>query len=773
MNKKLLLSFAVFATALSVNAQKRGVNNYSLNGVKTPKHVSVVSDLKETNTFEEKVFSVNTNGLVSSKKRAVLTIVDTTTYFSSKRSYASPRTSATTLIAYPTQAGDSTELSTAYQIIPNNSQITMKGVRMQMVSLNKGAKKANVDVKVYSLTDGSTLAKSRKEIAYSASAYGLYDFIFDKPLVTNSNILVAIEPASETDSVQFPNSGGYRNSSISCNITGDQLTIITPAPTTNLGTSFWEGQVITGNGIAAGTTIKSFNSTTKVYTLSKAATTNGTNVVITGVNLTFDDQKNMAGMMYLKFPTVAGSQTKPDFTKKPLESPDALIWLNLGTSTAPSWKPHDANITMFPIVEYVFESTPDIDNKCLGDKNEVNITYKNTNPFNIAKNPLLNKMAFWTKYLGYTKKSGYFFSRVISSNDASFRDSIDLATATAAYKKLTYAAVDKNDTLKVYDLILPYGYLVNPGVKGFTSTFLLSSKISANLGTPSAVNCFADSSIVTISGAKGGYSPYTGTGDRKFAVLADSNKLEFKDANGCILKLDAVIKNSPKKLVATATVTDVKCFGDSAAVEVKATGGTGALTGVGIKKFTATAATSTQKIEVLDANKCKATVDATIKAAPAALVVTTKTTDATNNKTTDGTAEATVVGGTSPYTYAWDEKSTTAKITKTAGTFKVTVTDANGCKKEATAIIADKKVSITELGLKNVLVYPNPVINTLNVKFDASTIATVELVNVAGQVLNSEVSSDVTFNTSNLASGVYFVNIKVEEGVYTQKIIKE
>ena len=48
MNKKLLLSFAVFATALSVNAQKRGVNNYSLNGVKTPKHVSVVSDLKET-----------------------------------------------------------------------------------------------------------------------------------------------------------------------------------------------------------------------------------------------------------------------------------------------------------------------------------------------------------------------------------------------------------------------------------------------------------------------------------------------------------------------------------------------------------------------------------------------------------------------------------------------------------------------------------------------------------------------------------------------------
>ena len=43
MKKKLLLSFAVFATALSVNAQKK-VSNYSLNGVKSPKHVSVVSN---------------------------------------------------------------------------------------------------------------------------------------------------------------------------------------------------------------------------------------------------------------------------------------------------------------------------------------------------------------------------------------------------------------------------------------------------------------------------------------------------------------------------------------------------------------------------------------------------------------------------------------------------------------------------------------------------------------------------------------------------------
>jgi hypothetical protein len=82
-----------------VNAQKRGFKTPSLDGVKTPKHISVVSDIKETNPIEEKNTSVNTNGLVSSKKRASLTIVDTSTYFSLKRSYASPKSSTAAL--YP------------------------------------------------------------------------------------------------------------------------------------------------------------------------------------------------------------------------------------------------------------------------------------------------------------------------------------------------------------------------------------------------------------------------------------------------------------------------------------------------------------------------------------------------------------------------------------------------------------------------------------------------------------------------------------------------
>ena len=84
--------------------------------------------------------------------------------------------------------------------------------------------------------------------------------------------------------------------------------------------------------------------------------------------------------------------------------------------------------------------------------------------------------------------------------------------------------------------------------------------------------------------------------------------------------------------------------------------------------------------------------------------------------------------------------------------------------------------SLDESTLKGLNIYPNPVANELNIKFNANSAAIIELVNVAGQVIatkNASEFADVTFNTAELNAGVYFVNIKVAEGTFTQKIIKE
>ncbi|MBU3744983.1 MAG: hypothetical protein FGM61_10655, partial [Sediminibacterium sp.] len=98
-----------------------------------------------------------------------------------------------------------------------------------------------------------------------------------------------------------------------------------------------------------------------------------------------------------------------------------------------------------------------------------------------------------------------------------------------------------------------------------------------------------------------------------------------------------------------------------------------------------------------------------MKAAPAAIVLDTVAVSAENKTKNNGLAVVKVTGGVAPYTYLWNDAAATKNdtLSKVIGSFKVTVTDANGCAKAADAIIRDKKVSVTELGLTNIAVYPN------------------------------------------------------------------
>jgi hypothetical protein len=897
MKKKLLLSFAVFATAISVSAQKRVASTRIHKEYKVDYSTNVDND----NSTDFSIRSLSSN---VQKKRAVQNLTDTSQFFGYKTSYASPKTSGSYVA--PMIFKDSVDLATVFQIIPNNTPIILKGIMTSIVSVNP--KGSDVQVKIYDMTTGATLAKAQKTITYSASQMSMVGFVFDKPYSTSSDILISIEPANVKDSFYVSNSGAYKNSSVTCNITGNQLTLVSPAPTSpaNVGAGFWTGQEITGAGIPAGTKITAYNSTSKAYTISSTVSSPITSVIVSGVNLAFTALANNSGFMYLKFPATNGVI---DFTKAPKEAADALIWEK---GTDGKWSPKDANLTIYPIVQYDFESSPIIDNNCLGNNKSVNLTYSNTNAFSIAKNPLLNKMAFWTQYLGYNKKSGYFHSRAYTSSK-SYLDTLD--NSASAFKYLYTAKSDaSNDTLRVLDILLPYGFYKNPGTKGFLNTFLLSSKIEATnivtdakcvgekvkvevkatggfgvltgigvfnedavstskiydvldankckvstsaqikavTGTGIApvvtavvvdAKCFGDSAKVTVTAT--GTGTLTGIGVKTFAAVVASKTLEVKNEAGCVgmavaqikaaptkvvatatvvdakcfgdsakvtiaatggtgnsftgtgVKLianpkastvkyavvdanacksdsvSATIKAAPVKIEATATVTDAKCFGDSALVEVKATGGTPTFTGVGIKKFTATA--GTQKIEVLDANKCKATVDAAIKAAPAKLEGTTSSV-AAHGTAKDGKASIVVKGGIAPYKYTWTGSTdTTATIIVVKGTYTPSVIDANKCKLTAAAITVALS-SVESLSISGLSIYPNPVANELNVKFNAISAATIELVNVAGQVIASKDASEfanVTFDTATLNAGVYFVNIKVAEGVFTQKIIKE
>ena len=473
------------------------------------------------------------------------TVIDTSSFFAFKRSYASPKSSGIALIPYyyANTAGDpskdSVELTTAHQIIPNptKSKVTYKGITMFLVSLNKLQGYANLNVNVLDV-NGSILAKSSQKVLHSTTAYGAYNFMFDNPVTTTDDIYLSIEPSTTYDSVQVSTSGAYRNSSISCNITGNKLTLVSPAPATNLGTGFWSGQEITGNGIPAGTKITAVtaatSSTPTTYTISSTLSSALNDVVVTGINLTFDDFKYQGGMMYSKFPVISGTKN-PDLTKTPVQQSDYLHWINIGTANATNWKSCDAHISLYPIVEYTYDVNPSIDNKCLGDNNVVNVTHSNSY-FSIAKNPVLNKMAFWTRFLGYTKKNGFYYSRV-NVTSGTFKDTLDDANQTFSYKYVANSDAT-NDTLVVLDYILPYGLYKSAPTVTNTTTVLLSSKMNITTSSVQASTGKADGKASVV--VSGGISPYTylwsnNQTKSEISVPKGDYKINVTDANGCTI----------------------------------------------------------------------------------------------------------------------------------------------------------------------------------------------------------------------------------------------
>ncbi len=93
-------------------------------------------------------------------------------------------------------------------------------------------------------------------------------------------------------------------------------------------------------------------------------------------------------------------------------------------------------------------------------------------------------------------------------------------------------------------------------------------------------------------------------------------------------------------------------------------------TGLGVGSYTLT---------VTDGLGCSASFPVTITQPQALTIGSLQATDETCAGQLNGTATISVVGGTPPYAYTWSNGQTTPSITAGAGSYTVSVTDANGC----------------------------------------------------------------------------------------------
>lgn len=152
------------------------------------------------------------------------------------------------------------------------------------------------------------------------------------------------------------------------------------------------------------------------------------------------------------------------------------------------------------------------------------------------------------------------------------------------------------------------------------------------------------------------------------------------DANGCTSE---VIINMPafEPLVATAVVNPPLCFGVDGTVTISATGGSGSYGGT-VGTFTV-AGGKNYAFTVVDSKGCSSnTITDTMPASPPELVAKIAPVDALCYGDSTGSAKVVVFGGTAPFTYQWDDlASQTGSIADNliAGTYSVTVVDANSC----------------------------------------------------------------------------------------------
>jgi len=143
----------------------------------------------------------------------------------------------------------------------------------------------------------------------------------------------------------------------------------------------------------------------------------------------------------------------------------------------------------------------------------------------------------------------------------------------------------------------------------------------------------------------------------------------------------------------------------------------------------------------------------------------------------NGTATATIFGGTPPYTYSW---STSGQETETAsdlcaGEYVLEVADANSCiitKTTTVSLLTD----IVEIPLPEMLLFPNPTKDFITVRLDGmnpnNRIAVIH--DMRGQLISQEkFDSDLLqVDLTSFEKGVYFISVQDGERTIRKKVVK-
>ena len=335
--------------------------------------------------------------------------------------------------------------------------------------------------------------------------------------------------------------------------------------------------------------------------------------------------------------------------------------------------------------------------------------------------------------------------------------------------------------IKVQDDFCPAPAIENTSQVISITVYPPCGDIKANAVVTLESFCGAGDGSIVVS-PNNGFSPYisyffdmNGIPVNPNALFPGDYQIRITDVSLCEMVDTITVPGTLSIPSAIISATAVSCFGfnDGTATET-VSGGTapydyvwsnGATTlSSTLTSDTITTGTGTYTCNITDSNGCSTSTSITITQPTAALIAPPGTsTIVTCFGYNDGTAIATVSGGTAPYNYVWSNGATTLSslltsdtITTVAGAYTCNITDINGCS-TSTSITITQSASLLVLG------NPSSTAVTCNGGADGTAIATVSGGTAPYDYVWSNgattLSSTLTSDTITTGGGAYTISV--------------
>ena len=269
----------------------------------------------------------------------------------------------------------------------------------------------------------------------------------------------------------------------------------------------------------------------------------------------------------------------------------------------------------------------------------------------------------------------------------------------------------------------------------------------------------------------------SGTGTTISGLSAGTYGVTVKGSNGigCVATFNATLVNLNSFIVATNTTTNLTSYGaNNGAATISVTGSNPTYTylwsnGATTQNLSSIAA-GNYSVTVTDSKGCKATLaNDIVITQPASIEVTPTLTNVNCNGNNTGAISLAISGGATPYTFAWEDGVTTQNRTSLiAGTYSLTITDANGSTKKLgytiTQPIAALNVSETH---NNLSCSNSAAIGTISLTVTGGTTA----YTYAWSKTGDGSFNPTTQNLSSLGIGTYSVTVTDNKACQVSKTI--